>query len=104
MDTFGNTTVASGMDAAPPMMGGDNSEVAEVMRMVQELSQKVAGLESRLTEVTEAKDRLERQVEAQTEELRVQRAAIARTQRALRNMSRPEEEAPTEPTLRDPNR
>ena len=66
--------------------------------------QRMANLEARLDEVTEAKERLERQVDAQTEELRVQRAAIARTQRALRNLSRPEEEAPTEPTLRDPNR
>ena len=46
-------------------------------------------------------------VAAQTEELRVQRAAIARTQRAVRNLARPEDEVgadePTEPALRDPN-
>jgi hypothetical protein len=59
-------------------------------------------MESRLDEVTEAKERLERQVAAQTEELRVQRAAIARTQRAVRNLSRPEENGPTEPALREP--
>jgi hypothetical protein len=104
MDTFGNTTVASGIDTGAPMMGVGAGDGSEVMRMLQELGQKVATLESRLDQVTEAKDRLERQVEAQTEELRVQRAAIARTQRALRNLNRPEEEAPTEPTLRDPNR
>ena len=45
--------------------------------------------------------RLERQVAAQSEELRVQRAAIARTQRALRTLSRGEEEKATEPALRD---
>ena len=38
---------------------------------------------------------------AQSEELRVQRAAIARTQRALRTMSRGDEEKATEPALRD---
>jgi hypothetical protein len=52
--------------------------------------------------VVDARERLERQVAAQTEELRVQRAAIARTQRAVRNMNRPDEEGPTEPALRDP--
>ena len=42
---------------------------------------------------------------AQTEELRVQRAAIARTQRAVRNLARPEddEQEATEPALREPN-
>ena len=39
---------------------------------------------------------------AQSEELRVQRAAIARTQRALRSLSRSEEEQATEPALREP--
>ncbi len=104
MESFGGdtTVVTDGMDtmAGMPNMGGDNSEV---MRMMQEMERRMAGLESRLDEVTEAKERLERQVVAQTEELRVQRAAIARTQRALRNINRPEEEAPTEPALRQPD-
>ena len=61
---------------------------------------------TRIDELVDARDRLERQVAAQTEELRVQRAAIARTQRAVRNLARPEdagEEEATEPALRDPN-
>jgi septal ring factor EnvC (AmiA/AmiB activator) len=74
-----------------------------VMRMLREFEQRVSGLESKLEEVSEAKERLERQVAAQTDELRVQRAAIARTQRALRNLSRPDDESPTEPALREPN-
>jgi hypothetical protein len=41
-------------------------------------------------------------VAAQTEELRVQRAAIARTQRAVRNMSQSTEDGPTEPAPREP--
>jgi hypothetical protein len=61
-----------------------------------ELERRVTHLESRLEEVLDAKERLERQVAAQTEELRVQRAAIARTQRVLRTIARPEDEA-TEP-------
>jgi hypothetical protein len=43
-------------------------------------------------------------VAAQSEELRVQRAAIARTQRALRSLNRSEEEQATEPALRDPEK
>jgi hypothetical protein len=61
-----------------------------------ELEERFAQLEQRLTEVVEVNDRLSRQVAAQTEELRVQRAAIARTQRVLRDLSRSSEE-PTEP-------
>ena len=38
------------------------------------------------------------------EELRVQRAAIARTQRALRSMSRSEDDQATEPALREGGR
>jgi hypothetical protein len=68
---------------------------------VEELEQRLLGLERRLEEVLDAKDRLERHVAAQTEELRVQRAAIARTQRVLRNLTRPDD-APTEPALKTP--
>lgn len=101
METYTDSGIDAGMDAMPPMAGA--SDNSEVMRMLREFEQRVSGLESKLEEVSEAKERLERQVAAQTEELRVQRAAIARTQRALRNMSRPDDESPTEPALRDPN-
>ena len=60
--------------------------------IVQELERRMAHFETRLEEVVDAKERLERQVSAQTEELRVQRAAIARTQRVLRGIARSEEE------------
>jgi len=59
-----------------------------------ELERRMAHLERRLEEVVDAKERLERQVAAQTEELRVQRAAIARTQRVLRSIARPEDDGP----------
>jgi len=69
---------------------------------VKELAARLATLENRLDEASEARERLERQVAAQSEELRVQRAAIARTQRALCSLSRSESDQATEPALRDP--
>ena len=87
--------------SAPPvgMAGGD-----DVSRMVAEFERRMAAMESRIDELVDSKERLERQVAAQTEELRVQRAAIARTQRAVRNMSRSGDDSPTEPAPRDPAR
>ncbi len=87
--------------AAPPPMPSATGVDSDVMRLVQEMERRIAHLETRLEESVEARERLERQVAAQSEELRVQRAAIARTQRALRSMSRSEEEQATEPALRD---
>ena len=74
-----------------------------VAQMIQEFERRVAHMEARLDESNEARERLERQVEAQAEELRVQRAAIARTQRAVRSLNRPDEDHATEPALRDPS-
>jgi hypothetical protein len=93
-----NTTI---MDNAPDGIpaGGD-----DVSRMVAEFERRMKTMETRIDDLVDAKERLERQVAAQTEELRVQRAAIARTQRAVRNMGRAGESAPTEPALRDPAR
>jgi hypothetical protein len=87
-----------GVDA-PPKFGGD--EESDLMQIVQEVQRRMAHLESRLDESNAARERLERQVASQSEELRVQRAAIARTQRALRGLTRTEDEA-TEPALRSP--
>jgi septal ring factor EnvC (AmiA/AmiB activator) len=85
----------AGMD-----MGGENKEMG---RMMQEFERRMSAMESRLDEVSEAKERLERQVAAQTEELRVQRAAIARTQRAVRNMGQQAvDDSATEPALKQP--
>jgi hypothetical protein len=56
-----------------------------------ELERRLARLEERLDELVDGNDRLARQVAAQTEELRVQRAAIARTQRVLRDLTRTDE-------------
>jgi hypothetical protein len=85
--------------ATPVIVGGDDSA-----NRVAEFERCMAAMTVRVDDLVDAKQRLERQVAAQTEELRVQRAAIARTQRAVRNLSRPGEDAPTEPALRDPSR
>jgi hypothetical protein len=95
--------------APPPSarMGGSAAAPAptaaspDVARMLQEFERRIATLEARLDEANEAREKLERQVAAQSEELRVQRAAIARTQRALRTMTRGDEDKATEPALRD---
>ncbi len=89
-------------DEAAAMAPDEAPEVSPAVEPVptpgpsQDLEQRLARLEERLGEVVDGNDRLGRQVAAQTEELRVQRAAIARTQRVLRDLSRAGEEA-TEP-------
>ena len=92
-----------GAPAMPPV-GGAASE--DMQAMFAEMTRRMEALEARCDELVDARDRLERQVAAQTEELRVQRAAIARTQRAVRNLGRGDEEASeqeaTEPALREP--
>lgn len=93
-----------GSPAMPQAMGAGVPE--GIAQMFAEMTRRMEGLESRCDELVDARDRLERQVAAQTEELRVQRAAIARTQRAVRNLGRgdeSEEQEATEPALRDPN-
>ena len=85
----------------PPAMGGSAAPDTDVARMMQEMERRMSALEAKLDESNEAREKLERQVAAQSEELRVQRAAIARTQRALRTMSRGDEDKATEPALRD---
>jgi hypothetical protein len=87
--------------ATPPRMGGSAAPSPDMTRMFQELERRIQALEARLDETNEAREKLERQVAAQSEELRVQRAAIARTQRALRTMTRPDEDKATEPALRE---
>ena len=60
-----------------------------------ENERRMAHLERRIEELVDARERLERQVSAQTEELRVQRAAIARTQRVLRTVAPRSEDEPS---------
>jgi hypothetical protein len=70
--------------------------------MTEETERRIADLERRIEQLAEARERLERQVAAQTEELRVQRAAIARTQRVVRSIAKTEDIA-TEPVPRAPS-
>ncbi len=104
MEVISREQVNESLGGMPAAAGGVPEEFQQMMR---EMSLRVESLEGRIDELVDARDRLERQVAAQTEELRVQRAAIARTQRAVRNLARPEdgegEQEPTEPALRDPN-
>ncbi|MEZ4279986.1 MAG: hypothetical protein R3F21_10285 [Myxococcota bacterium] len=103
MEVISRSQANEGLGGAMPMMGAGSDEITQMFR---EMQRRVAALEGRIDELVDARDRLERQVAAQTEELRVQRAAIARTQRAVRNLARPEEgndDEPTEPALREPN-
>ncbi len=81
------------LESPSPFAPHGAGESAELGKLVEEFERRIAHLENRLEEVVDTKERLERQVAAQTEELRVQRAAIARTQRVLRTIARPEDEA-----------
>jgi hypothetical protein len=73
---------------------------AELERELRELERRLRHLETRLEEVTEARDRMERQLAANAEELRVQRSAIARTQRVVRTLAQPD--APPREPARGP--
>jgi hypothetical protein len=104
MEVISREQVNESLGGMPSGAGGIPEEFQQ---MVREMNRRVESLEGRIDELVDARDRLERQVAAQTEELRVQRAAIARTQRAVRNLARPEDgegdQEPTEPAIRDPN-
>jgi len=64
----------------------------EAVALARGFEEKIRVLQEQLEEALASRERVERQMAAQNEELRVQRAAIARTQRAVRNISRPEED------------
>jgi hypothetical protein len=90
----------SGMQVGPSSGPSPSAAGGDIARIVQELQTRIDSLERNVEEANDARVRLERQVAAQSEELRVQRAAIARTQRALRSMSRSDEDKATEPALK----
>ncbi|HTY18329.1 MAG TPA: hypothetical protein VMH82_11430 [Myxococcota bacterium] len=88
--------------AAPVAASASGASQADVLRAAADVDGRVAELERRIEQLAEARERLERQVAAQTEELRVQRAAIARTQRVVRSMTKGDDLV-TEPVPRSPN-
>jgi len=65
---------------------GDIAGVEELQ--LEALGRRVEALESALERALQGRERLEARLAAQGEELRVQRAALARTQRAVRALSR----------------
>lgn len=82
----------SGVDPYEAGRSAGREAAAEAMALVRGLEEKIASLQERLGDAVDSRERIERQIAAQNEELRVQRAAIARTQRAVRNISRPDED------------
>jgi hypothetical protein len=75
--------------AAAPFEGQPEAPFEPLDAEAGPLEERLARLEERIEELLEARARLERFAAAQNEELRVQRAAIARTQRMLREIARP---------------
>jgi hypothetical protein len=73
-------------DAAQVQTGRPVGEAAAARTPDERLAQ----LEARLADLLDARERIERQMAAHTEELRVQRSAIARTQRVVRALARGE--------------
>ncbi len=63
---------------------------------VTTLENRVEELTRRLERAGETRDRLQRQLESHTEELRVQRSALARTQRVVRSLMRADPPTPPE--------
>jgi hypothetical protein len=63
----------------------------ETVRILQEIERRLRHLEVRIDELADSSERIDRQLGSQGEELRVQRAAIARAQRVLRALTRPED-------------
>jgi hypothetical protein len=74
----------SGLPRAPLDAEPEVAAKPDASPAVEELERRLERLEARLADSLDARERLERQLAAHTEELRVQRAAIARTQRAVR--------------------
>lgn len=73
--------------AAAPLAAPDTA--AE--RTLSEIERRLRHIETRIEEMADSRERLDRQLAAHTEELRVQRSAIARAQRVLRNLTRPDD-------------
>jgi len=101
---FGGVTEPTAAAAVPaPVAAAPATPVAATgAPMSEDTERRLAELERRIEQLAEARERLERQVAAQTEELRVQRAAIARTQRVVRSIAKTEDMA-TEPVPRAPS-
>jgi hypothetical protein len=99
---FGSDPEPEPLPAAAPTTAPVAPSHAAPASMSGEMERRIEEMERRIEQLVEARERLERQVAAQTEELRVQRAAIARTQRVVRSIAKTEDMA-TEPVPRAPS-
>jgi hypothetical protein len=88
LDRVAPVTSLDSVADVPPSGGGSGISAAQF----QELQGQINKIEGRLSDFEAARERLEQQGVNQTEELRVQRAAIARTQRVLRSITRTEDD------------
>ncbi len=100
-DSFLRETVSTPLAVSDEPATSFEPQPGDATQLAAELGDRVQELERRLEQLADARERLERQVAAQTEELRVQRAAIARTQRVVRSITKGEELA-TEPVPKAP--
>ncbi len=103
--TGGWRTLAVPGAEAETRASGDTRTLEEAQALAAALEQRIGRLEARIEDLLESRQRLERHAAAQNEELRVQRAAIARTQRVLRGVVRsddtPAEVSPAPPPAAD---
>lgn len=87
--------VAPVVGAADSVVGSSSSSAGASSASggeLLEIQEQLKKIEGRLSDIESARERLEQQGVNQTEELRVQRAAIARTQRVLRSITRTEDD------------
>ena len=91
------TPAAEDRPQASDLYRGDAGEIDP---RVEALQLRVDALEFALERALEGRERLDAQLVAQAEELRVQRAAIARTQRALRSLAQGRGSSQDEEALR----
>ena len=88
-------------DAPPQESEFYRRDAGEIDPRLEALELRVDALEFALERALEGRERLDAQLVAQAEELRVQRAAIARTQRALRSLAQGRDPGHDEEALRD---
>src|SRR5690606_15838037 len=76
-------SLAAPVAPAPDRAGGPDLLAADVLAMIQRLDERCVRSEATLAELLERTERLERRGAVQGEELRAQRTALARLDRAL---------------------
>ncbi len=82
--------------SSQPLVSSPSTAIADAPSKAEfeALEAKLKGLEDQVSAFAAARERLEAQIKSQAEELRVQRAAIARTQRVVRSLASAEDDMP----------